>query len=53
MVKNLNSNLNKNDKFTCDASGCGVKGSPNAVGRGIYDGGPYGDLPYCMNYVNH
>jgi hypothetical protein len=32
MIKNLNSKLNKKDKFTHDASWRGVEGSPGAVG---------------------
>jgi hypothetical protein len=48
----LKSDLNKKDRSTCDASWCGVEGSPGAVGRGTYGGGPYAEQTYCTNYIN-
>jgi hypothetical protein len=47
MSKNLNSELNKEENFTCDPSRYGVEQSPGAVGRE-----PYGERPAdCMTYV--
>jgi hypothetical protein len=43
MFNNLNSDLNKKDKFTYELSGHGVDGSPNAVGRGNSGGVPFGE----------
>jgi hypothetical protein len=49
MSKNLNSELKKEENYTCDPLKRGVEGPPDALGRG-----PYGDRPVdCMNYVNH
>jgi hypothetical protein len=45
--------LNKKVKFTCDPSTRGVEGSAGVVGRGTCGEGPYGGMPYCMNYTNH
>jgi hypothetical protein len=53
MFKNLNSDFNKKDKFTCELSGCRVDGSPGVVERENGGGGPYEDESYYMNYVNH
>jgi hypothetical protein len=41
MVMIFNSNLNKKDKFICDASPHRVEGSADVVGRGTYGGEPY------------
>jgi hypothetical protein len=43
MIKNLNSELNKKDKFTCEVSRLEVEESPGAVGSGTCGGGPYGE----------
>jgi hypothetical protein len=49
MSKNLNSELKKKESCTCDPSKHGVKGSPGALGHGLY-----GERPMdCTNYVNH
>jgi hypothetical protein len=49
MSKNLNSELKKEESYTCDPSKRGVEGSSGALGRG-----PYGErLAGCTNYVNH
>jgi hypothetical protein len=49
MSKNLNSELKKEENFTCDPSRRGVEGSPSAVGHGLY-----GErLADCTTYVNH
>jgi hypothetical protein len=49
MSKNLNSNLKKEENYTCDTSKHGVEGSPGALGRR-----PYVERHTdCMNYVNH
>jgi hypothetical protein len=48
----VNSDLNKKDKSTCDASWRGVEGSLGAVGRRTCGGRPYGEQTYCTNYVN-
>jgi hypothetical protein len=34
MFNKLDSDLNANDKFTCELSVCRVDGSPGVVGRG-------------------
>jgi hypothetical protein len=36
MSKNLNSELKREETFTCDPSKCGVEGSSGALGRGPY-----------------
>jgi hypothetical protein len=43
MFNNLNSNLNKKDKFTCELLRRVVDGSPSAVGRENSGGVPYGE----------
>jgi hypothetical protein len=49
MSKNLNSELKKEENYTCGPSKHGVKGSSGALGRGSY-----GErLVDCTNYVNH
>jgi hypothetical protein len=49
MSKNLNSELKKEESYTCDPLNRGVEGSPGALGCG-----PYGEgLGDCTNYVNH
>jgi hypothetical protein len=49
MSKNLNSELKKEESYTCDPSKGRVEGSPGALGHG-----PYGERPAdCSNYVNH
>jgi hypothetical protein len=49
MSKNLNSELKKDDSYTCDPSKRGVEGSSGALGRGTY-----GERPVdYRNYVNH
>jgi hypothetical protein len=49
MNKNLNSELKKEESYTCDPSKHRVEGSPGALGRG-----PYGERPADhTNYVNH
>jgi hypothetical protein len=49
MSKNLNSELKKEESYTCDLSKHGVKGSSSAFGHG-----PYGERPAdCTNYVNN
>jgi hypothetical protein len=49
MSNNLNSKLKKEEDCTCDPSKRGVKGSPGALGRGLY-----GERPTdWMNYVNY
>jgi hypothetical protein len=49
MSKNLNSELKKEESYTCDPSKHGVEGSLGALGRR-----PYGERPAnCTNYVNH
>jgi hypothetical protein len=48
-MKNLNSELKKEESYTCDALKHGVEGSPGALGCE-----PYGERPVdCTNYVNH
>jgi hypothetical protein len=43
------SELKKEESYTCDPSNCGVEGSPGALGRG-----PYGERSTdCTNYINH
>jgi hypothetical protein len=49
MSKNLNSELKKEENYTCDLSKCGVEGSLGALGRGLYWERPVD----CTNYVNH
>jgi hypothetical protein len=49
MSTNLNSELKKEESYTCDPSKRGVEGSPGALGRGLY-----GERPMdCTNYANH
>jgi hypothetical protein len=49
MNKNLNSELKKEESYTCDPPKCGVERSLGALGRE-----PYGERPSdCINYVNH
>jgi hypothetical protein len=49
MSKNLNSELKKEESYTCDPAKRGVEGSPGALGHG-----PYGEGPVdCTNFVNH
>jgi hypothetical protein len=49
MSKNLNSELKKEENFTCDPSRRGVKGSSGAMGHI-----PYGERPTdCTTYINH
>jgi hypothetical protein len=49
MSKNLNSELKKEENYTCDLSKRGVEESSGALGRK-----PYGERhAYCINYVNH
>jgi hypothetical protein len=49
MSKNLNSELKKEESYTCNPSKRGVEGSMGALGRG-----PYGERPAdCTNYINH
>jgi hypothetical protein len=50
-VNHFISVFNKNEKFTCDSSLCGVERSEGVVGRGTCGGGPYGDMLYCMNNI--
>jgi hypothetical protein len=48
MSKNLNYELKKQEKYTCDPSKCGVEGSPGALGRR-----PFRERHVdCTNYVN-
>jgi hypothetical protein len=49
MSNNLNSELKKEESYTCDPSKRGIKISPDALGRG-----PYGEshVDY-INYINH
>jgi hypothetical protein len=49
MSKNLNSQLKKEESYTCDPSKCGVEGSTGVLGHGPY-GKRYAD---CINYINH
>jgi hypothetical protein len=49
MSKNLNSELKKEESYTCDPSKRGVKGSPGVLGRGPYEE-RHADY---TNYVNH
>jgi hypothetical protein len=49
MSKNLNSELRKEESYTCDPSKRGVKGSPGALGRESYRERHVD----CTNYVNH
>jgi hypothetical protein len=49
MSKNLNSELKKEESYTCDPSKRGVKGSLGALGHGLY-GERHADY---TNYVNH
>jgi hypothetical protein len=49
MSKNLNSELKKEESYTCDLSKCGVEGSLGVLGCGLY-GESSAD---CTNYVNH
>jgi hypothetical protein len=49
MSKNLNSELKKDESYTCDPSKRGVKGLSGALGHGLY-----GERPIdCTNYINH
>jgi hypothetical protein len=49
MNKNLNSELKKEENYTCDPSKREVEGSSGALGCG-----PYGERPAdYINYVNH
>jgi hypothetical protein len=49
MSKNLNSELKKEEYYTCDPLKHGVEGSPGAL-----ECGPYGERPAdCTNYINH
>jgi hypothetical protein len=49
MSKNLNSELKKEESYTCDPSKRGVEGSPGALGHR-----PCGERPIdYTNYVNH
>jgi hypothetical protein len=49
MSKNLNSELKKEESYTCDPSKRQVEGSLGALGHGSY-----GERPAnCINYVNH
>jgi hypothetical protein len=49
MSKNLNSELKKEESYTCDPSNRGVKGSSGALERG-----QYGErLVNYTNYVNN
>jgi hypothetical protein len=49
MSKNLNSNLKKEENYTCDSSKRGIKGSSGALEHGLY-----GERPTdCTNYVIH
>jgi hypothetical protein len=49
MSKNLNSELKKEENYTCDPSKRGVERSPGAL---ICE--PYGERHAdCTNYVNH
>jgi hypothetical protein len=49
MSKNLNSELKKEESYTCDPSNRGVKESSSVLGRGSY-GERHVD---CTNYINH
>jgi hypothetical protein len=49
MSKNLNSELRKEESYTCDPLKCGVEGSPGALGHEAYGKRP---VDY-INYVNH
>jgi hypothetical protein len=49
MRKNLNSELKKEENYTCDPSKHRVKGSSGALGHGSY-GERHVD---CTNYVNN
>jgi hypothetical protein len=49
MSKNLNSELKKEESYTCDPSKRGVEGSLGALGHGLYGEG-HADY---TNYVNH
>jgi hypothetical protein len=46
MNKNLNSELKKEESYTCDPSKRGVERSPGALGRR-----PYGERP--VNFTNY
>jgi hypothetical protein len=49
MMKNLNSELKKEESYTLDPLKQGVEGSPGALGCE-----PYGERHVdCTNYVNH
>jgi hypothetical protein len=49
MNKNLNSELKKEENYTCDPSKHGVEGSSGALGCETY-----GErLANCTNYINH
>jgi hypothetical protein len=49
MSKNLNSELKKEESYTCDPLKHGVEGSPGVLGLR-----PYGERPTdCTNYVNY
>jgi hypothetical protein len=49
MSKNLNSELKKEESYTCDPLKRGVEGSSGALGHG-----PYGETPAdCTNYINN
>jgi hypothetical protein len=49
MSKNLNSELKKEENYTCDPSNRRIEGSLGALGRE-----PYGEWPMnYINYVNH
>jgi hypothetical protein len=49
MSKNLNSELKKEESYTCDPSRHGVEGSLGALGCRLY-GERFTD---CTNYINH
>jgi hypothetical protein len=49
MIKNLNSELKKEESYTYDPSKCGVEGSLGALGHR-----PYGEMyADCTNCINH
>jgi hypothetical protein len=49
MSKNLNSELKKEESYTCDPLKSGVEGLTDVLGCG-----PYGERHVdCTNYVNH
>jgi hypothetical protein len=49
---NLNSDLNKKDKFTYELLGRDNDGSPGTVGQGNGGGVSYEKQPYHKNYDN-